>query len=259
MVFTAPHKAGSSLLDEVDFWRSAWLKFMACGRGSMELKKQRTGHVGGPEITWGFLSGWHFHRNLVVYHTGNIDVEAYRRRWMDCLGGRYSKACEQFAFTSKPMDSAVMATYCAKVGAEIAWQEGKSSSMTPLTLLVASALAGEDCPQWVEACGVVAARKLSIVRWSKGLRADLMMSKEKTDEQLAKEKAEPTDELLGVLTPAQWHRVVASKLEYRLTQEAQLGRENLEVFLSAHGIGELFSHEILSGAVAPVFGKQYIT
>lgn len=252
MVFTAPHKMGSPLLNEVDFWRDAWARYMGQSQGAQRLRKQRVGHVGGPEITWGWLNGWHFHRNLIVYHLGDLDVEAWRRRWMDCLGGRYSRHAEKHAFNAKPMDSAAMAAYCAKVGAEIAWQEGKSDSMTPLTLLVQSALAGEDCPQWVEACGVVAARKLSIVRWSKGLRADLGMAKEKTDEQIAKEKTEPTDVLLGVLTPAQWHRIVNMRLEYRLTQEAQLGHEALELFLEAHGIGELYQHEQISGA-SPVF------
>lgn len=258
MVFTAPHKMGSSLLDEVDFWRDAWEKFLGSGNVAARLRKQRVGHVGGPEITWTWTNGWHFHRNLVVYHLGELDIEAHRRRWMDCLGGRYSRHAEVHAFEAKPMDSEEMAAYCAKQGAEIAWQEGKSSSMTPLTLLVQAAKERTDCPQWVEACGVVAARKLSIVRWSKGLRKDLGMTVEKSDEEVATEQAEPTDQLLGVLTPAQWHRIIQMRLEYRLTQEAQLGGEALELFLCAHGIGELYTHEQISGAF-PVSKKQYIT
>jgi hypothetical protein len=248
MVFTAPHKSGSSLLEEVDFWRNAWDKFLSAGWASQKLKRQRLGHVGGPEITWGVLNGWHFHRNLIIYHLGDLDIEAHRRRWMDCLGKRYSKHAEIHAFSASSMDSEGMARYCAKQGAEIAWQEGKSSSQTPLSLLVQAVKAGTDCPQWVEACTVVSVRKLSIVRWSRGLRKDLGMTAEKSDAEIAKEAAEPTDELLGVLTPAQWHRIIKMRLEYRLTQEAQLGAEALDLFLTAHGIGGLYSHEHLHGA-----------
>ena len=74
------------------------------------------------------------------------------------------------------------------------------------------------------------------------------MTAEKTDAEIAKEAAEPTDQLLGVLTPSQWHRIIKMRLEYRLTQEAQLGAEALDLFLTAHGIGGLYTHDHLQGA-----------
>jgi len=248
MVFTAPHKAGSPLLAEVDFWRDAWDEFMAQGRASQVLKKQRLGHLGGPELTWTKNAGWHFHRNLVIFHDGKIDVEAHKSRWMGCLGSRYSIHAERHAFEAKPMDSAEMARYCAKQGAEIAWAEGKSSSQTPLTLLVKSAIERTPCPQWVEAVDVVRKRKLSIVRFSRGLRADLGMCAEQSDEKIAEDCAKPSDELLGVLTAAQWYFITSRRLEYRVLQVAQEGREALEVFLCAEGLGDLYTHEQLSGA-----------
>lgn len=248
MVFTAPHKAGSPLLAEVDFWRDAWDEFMAQGRSSQVLKNQRLGHLGGPELTWTENGGWHYHRNLVVFHSGKLDVEAHKSRWMGCLGARYSIHAERHAFDSKAMDSAEMARYCAKQGAEIAWAEGKSSSQTPLTLLVKSAIERTPCPQWVEAVDVVRKRKLSIVRFSRGLRAELGMSPESPDEQIAEDAAKPTDELLGVLTAAQWYFIVHRRLEYKLLQVAQDGREALEVFLCAEGLGDLYTHEQISGA-----------
>lgn len=253
MVFTAPHTAASPLLAEVDFWRGAWEEFMASGRASQKLKDQRKGHIGGPELTHG-LNGWHFHRNLVVFHDGNLDVEAHKSRWMGCLGSRYSLAAEKHAFDAKEIDDEDMAIYCAKHGAEVAWAEGKTSSQTALTLLVRSALAGRSCPEWVEAVNVVAARKLSILRWSRGLRAELGIAPEKTDVEIAEEKGRPSDELLGSVTATQWRLIVSRRLEYRLLQEANLGREALECFMHSNGLGDLLSPEQIAGAF-PVFGS----
>jgi hypothetical protein len=257
MVFTAPHKLASPLLDEVDFWRWAWEQFIGSGREAHRLQKQKLGHFGGPELTWTENAGWHFHRNLVTFHDGRLDVEAHKSRWMGCLGSRYSVAAERYAFDAKPMDAAEMARYCAKQGAEIAWAEGKSFSQTPLSLLVKSALAGASCPQWLEAVDVVSKRKLSIVRWSRGLRGELGMAGEKSDEVIAEEKSAKTDELLGVVTACQWRFIVQRRLEYRLLQEAQLGREAVEVFMHSNGLGDLLSPEQMAGAF-PVISGGYI-
>lgn len=256
MVYTAPHHRGEALLDVVDFWRWAWDQNVGSGREAAKLREHKHGHFGGPELTWTPENGWHFHRNLVVFHDGNLDVQAHHSRWMGCLGSRYSSHAEQHAFSSKPMDSAEMARYCAKQGAEIAWAEGKSSSITPLTLLVQAALLGAACPLWVEAVNVVAVRKLSIVRWSAGLRADLGIPKEKSDEKIAEDKARPTDVLLGNVLPSQWRRIVSRRLEYRLLQEAQLGREALETFMHANQLGDLLSAEQIAGAF-PVYGENH--
>jgi hypothetical protein len=248
LVYTAPHHQGERLLDLVDFWRHAWDQNVGSGREAQKLREQKHGHFGGPELTWTQANGWHFHRNLVVFHDGNLDVQAHHDRWMGCLGSRYSAAAEVHGFHSTPMDSAEMARYCAKQGAEIAWAEGKSSSVTPLSMLVSAAKAGCPCPLWVEAVNVVAARKLSIVRWSRGLRADLGVSPEKSDSRVAEEKGRPSDELLGSLTSTQWRFVVSRRLEYRLLQEAQLGREALECFMHSNGLGDLLSPEQIAGA-----------
>lgn len=263
LVFTSPHTRSSSLLSEVDFWRDAWDEFMASGRSSQILKRQRLGHFGGPELTWTHANGWHFHRNLCVFHDGKLDVEAHKSRWMGCLGKRYSAAAEVHGFHSSPMTDEDMARYCAKQGAEIAWAEGKSSSITPLTLLVRAAKLGIDSPQWVEAVRVVAARKLSIVRWSRGLRGELgMVAGEKTDEQIAIENGTKTDELLGSVTAAQWRCIVSRRLEYRILLEANLGREAVECFLHSHGLGDLLSPEQIAGAyvvTGPKPKRKYAT
>lgn len=241
LVFTAPHKAGSPLLAEIDYWRDAWDEFMAAGKASQRLKKQRLGHLGGPEMTHG-SHGWHFHRNLVVFHDGKLDLEAHKSRWMGCLGRRYSLAAEQRAFNASPIDTGVRASYVSKIAAEVAWSHGKASS-TPLTMLVRAAAAATDCPEWVEAVHAVKARKLSIIRFSRGLRGELGMASEEKDETIAEEAATPTEKLLGYITAGQMRRVIAARAEYRLLQIAQEGHDAVNIFLLSIGAGELFGSD----------------
>lgn len=238
LVMTAPHSAASSLSDEMDFWTDAWEKFLGSGKAAARLRKHRFGHLGGPEMTYG-QNGWHFHRNLVVFHDGQLDLEAYRSRWLGCLGKRYTLAAEQHAFRASPIDTALRATYVSKIAAEVAWSHGKASS-TPLTMLVRAAAEAASCPQWVEAVHAVKARKLSIIRFSRGLRGGLGMNVEEPDERIAEEAATPTEKLLGVITAGQMRQVIARRAEYRLLQVAQEGEEAVNVFLLSIGAGELF-------------------
>jgi len=239
LTFTAPHRAGSPLLDEVDFWREAWTQMTGAGSGrsGSELRKQRVGYMNALEMTHGG-NGWHVHRHLLMLHRGGFDIEAHKRRWMECLGGRYSVACEQHAFDAKLVDAQQIAVYGAKIGAEIAGATVKDSK-TPLRLLVDAAATRSAAPEWIEAVKVVGARKLSICRWSPGLRDFLGMAAEKTDEEIAKDEVVKTDELLGVITWGQWRQILSRRLEYRVITEAQHGQEALDLFLNSEGLGRL--------------------
>ena len=240
LVMTAPHKGGNTLNGEMNFWADAWEKFVGSGsQQARRLRAQRLGHLGGPELTFSNVNGWHFHRNLVVFHDGRLDLEAYKARWMGSLGSRYSMAAEVHAFNASPIDTSLRATYVSKIAAEVAWAHGKASN-TPLTMLVRSAAIATDCPQWCEAVAAVKARKLSIIRFSRGLRGELGMNAEEADEKIAEEAATPTEKLLGFITAAQMRRVIAVRAEYRLLQIAQEGEEAVNVFLLSIGAGELF-------------------
>jgi len=238
ITFTAPHRAGSPLLDEVDFWRGAWSEFGAAGgRSAVEIRKQRVGYMNALEMTHG-VNGWHVHRHLLMLHQGQLDIEAHKRRWMECLGGRYSLACEKHAFDAKLVDERQIAVYGQKIGAEIAGATVKDSK-TPLRLLVDAAATRSAAPEWIEAVKVVGVRKLSICRWSPGLRDFLGMGAEKTDEEIAKDEVVKTDELLGVLTWGQWRQILARRLEYQVITEAQHGQEALDLWLNVHDLGRL--------------------
>lgn len=241
LTFTSPHKAGSPLLDEVDFWREAWSEMMDGSRSANQLRKQRVGYQNALEMTFG-RNGWHVHRHLLMYHRGGLDLAAHQRRWMDCLGARYSIDAEKHAFDAIAVDAKQIAVYNSKVGAEMASSLTKDGR-TPLRMLVDAAAAEEPAPQWIEAVKVVGARKLSIVRWSPGLRDILGVGAEKSDEEIAKEEATRTDEYLGALSWAQWRRVRDRGLEWQLVNEAQHGQEALDLWLTANGIGMLFWDE----------------
>lgn len=240
VTFTAPHHAGSPLLDEVDFWREAWSRMTGSGSGraGADLRSQRVGYMNALEMTFGQDNGWHVHRHLLMLHQGRFDIEAHQRRWMECLGGRYSIAAEKHAFNAVPVDARQIAVYNSKIGAEIAGATVKDSK-TPLRLLVDAAATFSAAPQWIEAVKVVGARKLSICRWSPGLRDFLGMGVEKTDEEIAKDEVVKTDELLGVLTWGQWREILARRLEYQVITEAQHGQEALDLWLNTNGLGQL--------------------
>ena len=209
----------------------------AGGRSSIQLTKQRVGYMNALEMTHG-VNGWHVHRHLLMLHRGGLDVEAHKRRWMECLGGRYSAACEVRAFDAKLVDAQHIAVYGSKIGAEIAGATVKDSK-TPLRLLVDAAATRSAAPQWIEAVKVVGARKLSICRWSPGLRDFLGMGAEKTDEEIAKDEVVKTDELLGVITWGQWRQILSRRIEYKVIMEAQHGQEALDLFLNCEGLGRL--------------------
>lgn len=240
LTFTAPHRAGSPLLDEVDFWREAWSDMMGAGKGgraAAEIRKQRVGYMNALEMTHG-ANGWHVHRHLLMLHQGGLDIEAHKRRWMESLGGRYSLACEKHAFDSKLVDAQQIAVYGAKIGAEIAGATVKDSK-TPLRLLVDAAATRSAAPEWIEAVKVVGARKLSICRWSPGLRDFLGMGVEKSDEEIAKDEVVKTDELLGIITWGQWRQILARRLEYQVITEAQHGQEALDLWMNVNDLGRL--------------------
>ncbi|HWA88107.1 MAG TPA: hypothetical protein VG710_17895, partial [Opitutus sp.] len=103
------------------------------------------------------------------------------------------------------------------------------------------------CPQWREAVGVVAQRKISVLRWSRGLRAVVGLDEEtdaeadEKDRELAQEEVTATDELLGALSPTQWRGIWTRKLEHELLREMQAGAEAVDLWLQCHGLGPLWA------------------
>jgi len=243
VTLTAPHVRESSLMEEALWWRESWRWAFADGRASKEIKADWLGFINSAEMTYGERSGWHFHRHLLLFvkpDMGPLAVAMMRARWLAAVrrGHRDNGGIEQHAFDAKPMDNKLMAYYIAKVGAELNATTTKDSQ-TPLSLLRAAALAGDQCPLWVEALEVSSGLKIGSCRWSRGLRAALHLAPERADDELAEDCAAVGDVLLGYVTATQWRRIIADRLEYRFVQIANEGAEAVNEFLRLNGLGSL--------------------
>jgi hypothetical protein len=245
ITLTAPHKKGSPLADEVEWWSVAWRSAFGESKAASKLRAQRVGYVNGFEATWSEAFHWHVHRHLLVFHRHGLNVEAHRRRWLSQLGDRWSPAAEKRAFSCEPVVLGTLAMYCSKIGAEIAMGSTKESN-TPLSMLAAAAETGSPCPQWLEAVATVAKRKISVLRWSRGLKSAFGLDEETEaeaeakDVQAAKEEVTPSDELLGAISPWQWRAIWSRKLEHQLLREIQAGSEAVELWLETNDLGRLW-------------------
>jgi len=277
--FTIPHHAGSSLGDEIDIFSAAWAD-MANGKAAVKSKRHCLGSHVGREVTWGRENGWHYHHHRCRYDSpGTYDPERAKYHWLASLKavGRYSPSCDAHAFDCGVVGDAVHAEYVGKiatavdadsraVGSEIASSATKGKNLA--TLLLAAAQGDRRLGRtWVEGVQCITERKVSSVRWSRGLRAKVGMESEKTDEQIAQEEVEDSDVFLGALTAMQWRGVLMHRAEFALLCAANQGADAVNNFLAGLELGQLnddarpavivpLSDETVYRGWSPVFIEQ---
>lgn len=248
---TIPHVAAHDLGHEVDTFATAWRAFMQA-RTSRSLYSGQLGNHVAREMTYG-VNGWHFHHHALRYYKpGTHNPDLAKAQWLSALQSveRWTPDAIDYSYDSRPVTDAQGATYTAKIaiaveasartaGLEIAMSSAKGRNIISL-------LADHDAgsltagPVWLEGTKAIIRRKVSSVRWSPGLRDKLGLgTAEKTDEEIAAEKAERTDELLGILTTVQWRAIINARAEWVLVRAAQAGRDSVNTFLDGLGIGEL--------------------
>jgi hypothetical protein len=203
------------------------------------------------EVTWG-ENGWHYHQHQLAYVApGSFVEDVWRADWLACLDyvGRRWRGAELHAFDSGAVGDEAGARYTAKlataveaqaraIGSEIASSATKGKN---LATLLAMAARGDEAAGKVWLAGVqeITARKVSSVRWSRGLRDRLGIQKETTDEQVAAEEVLPSDQYLGQLTPMQWRGILQWRAEFALCVAANKGREAVNEFLAGLELGQL--------------------
>jgi len=248
--FTFPHASGSSLGDEIDAFAKAWRVF---GSGCMAAKRRKNslGNIVGREVTHG-LNGWHYHYHVLRFdRTGTFEEELHRAGWLAALEtiGRRTDAATLRAYHVGEIGDRARAAYCAKlstaveaqaraIGSEIASAATKGRNLASL-LLAASTGDVQAGKTWVAGVSEIVKRKVSSVRWSRGLRAELGLQVEKDDEQIAQDEVLETDVYLGELTPMQWRGVLLHRAEFCLLVAAQNGLDAVNSFLRGLDLGEL--------------------
>jgi hypothetical protein len=249
--FTIPHDRSTNLAEEIDVFSEAWRAFQK-GWGADKLRAASLGHQVAREVTYSVEHGWHYHHHQQRFDKpGSFDPEYARLRWLAALKsvGRYTEHADRYAFDFEPVRDVDGARYVAKiasavnataraVGLEIA---GGSMKGRNFNSLLVDAYRGDDFAEsvWLQGVRVVTSRKVSSVRWSRGLRGKLGLAAEKNDEAIAGEEVTDTDVLLGYLNAAQWRSVIAHRMELALCIAANRGRRYVNEFLAANSLGQL--------------------
>lgn len=249
--FTTPHELNSSLGREIDCFSTAWRHYQTGRKGAQRRQFSLGNHV-GRECTYGDQNGWHYHHHQLRYdEPGSFCEDRTRAEWLAALEsvGRKTRAARARAFDVGVVGSEAGAAYVAKlstaveaqaraVGLEVAASSIKGRNLA--TLLTAASLGDDRAGKiWLDGVKCIVERKVSSVRWSRGLRDKVGLSAEKSDEQIAHEEILSTDVFLGALTPMQWRGVLWHRAEFALCCAANQGLESVNSFLAGLELGQL--------------------
>jgi hypothetical protein len=222
---TLPHDQGDALQASLDVLTKAWRALMT-GKAST-TERERFGILGNikaVEITHG-RNGWHPHIHAVILTSGDVSVLELCD-WFGRLDARWARALTRLGWAPGKVGyrfrldlvnrstAAGLAAYVTKVqesglGNEIAradLKRGRKSSRTPLQILADFGTDGlaDDQDLWLEYERATAAK--SALRWSRGLRAQLLPDvDEQTDEEIASEDVGGDE--VAVLLPHLWYRI----------------------------------------------------
>lgn len=248
--FTMPHARGNDLGDEVKTFARAWAHFQS-GRGAKGAAAGILGYHVAREITFG-ANGWHYHHHVLSYvQEGVIDPEVRGARWRAAVAfvGRDGPGVAEHAYDCGVVGDEAGARYVAKlneladaqtlaVAREVTSQHNKGRSLFALLC----AAADGDVPAgraWVHAARVITARKISTVRWSRGLAGKLGMPTEADDEVVAGEEQTLMDLYLGSIGPGPWAWIYKHGREFQVVCAAQNGRAAVDALLVSWGLPPL--------------------
>lgn len=247
--YTLQHNAGDSLQDVLNALKAARRGLMR-GRAAVAFNEAHSiaGMVRSLELTYGD-HGWHPHMHCLVFLDGLIDIAGFedqsRRRWAHAVAatGRYASwqhGCD-VRYTNNEI-----ADYVAKFGREPKWtpaheiakavsKAGRAGGRTPMQLL-ADYFAGDRASgrRWLEyAVNMKGQRQLF---WSHGMREQLELETEQTDEEIAAEQDEIAV-MLASLSVGAWRAVLANDARAELLFAAATGDEQtVKTFLGRLGV-----------------------
>jgi hypothetical protein len=211
LTLTARHKRWMSLSKVLDGVMGSWRK-MQQGPGWRGLRGDLVGTVRSLEVTVGD-NGWHPHLHVLLLVKEGVDrssverqVRSLRDVWRDSvlelvgLAPSHRRGSSLVWFDSGE-------EYVSKLqeaGLEVAYADGKRGRY-PFGLLegVASGEV-ESLELWREYADTMKGRRA--LEWSRGLRGELCLGEEATDEELAVEDVD--GQVIAVVTSVEWVRMM---------------------------------------------------
>lgn len=198
VTFTLSHGSGDLLIELIDRLIRVIRRFKS-GEGWQELKHEYNieGSIKAFEFTWGLTNGWHPHIHMLFFiKADKIDPVKVKQdfgdRYVDMMSDEGGKADFEHGIDVKVADEAA-GNYLAKMGIDYELTKGAQKSgrehghYTPFELLE---LAKSD-----NEIGNLAKKKfkefarstkgVNFLRWSKGLRDELGLVQELTDQEIA--------------------------------------------------------------------------
>jgi Replication protein len=241
VTITVPHDLEDPLTRLLDAQKDAW-KHVTQGAAWQRLKRKLriAGHIIALEFTWGDENGWHPHYHVLLVHDQDLDAadiaqlhrHIHNRVTSSCRDHGLRRPDQLHAVRIDPNVSATAAgAYVAKGGQWTPAEEmtrgdlktGRTGSRTPFQLLADYYQTGDsrDSDLWQELSQVT--RGLAAVRWSRGLRAAMLGTRddERTDEELAADDV--GGEVLASIQAPVWSRIRGSGLEHVLLVAAERG------------------------------------
>ncbi len=221
---------------------------MRRARAFRELKNEigYRGSISSLECTWGYANGFHFHFHEVFLVSKVLQPETVKNmfftRWERALS-RVGLTCDYEhgvdVIIPKQDDYELVGNYIAKWGLESELsrgdaKEGRSDHFSPFQLLAMS-----EAKPWAGGVFVEYAKATkgqTSMRWSRGLRDVLGLSKELTDKEAAEARLSENSVLLARLTVKQWKRVIysgRSGVVGELLAVARSGRDALLLWLES--------------------------
>jgi hypothetical protein len=267
---TVRHSRAQSLVELLNGLTGAWTTVRQSKVPRRLWRALSSGWIKRLEVTLG-ENGWHPHLHLLVFlNPGTTQAQldelaaAVTAAWGNSLERQgLGRIHSEHGVTAKLLDLSAahekVAEYVAKSAALELASPGtktarKSSSRTPLQLLADLARDGlaDDQARWREFERSMKGK--SQIRWSQGLRADLLPDVDELTDQEAADSSDGLGRLLGALDRPTWKKLrswgpgpakVIELAEAPGTDAAAIQR--VTAVLTQHELGTLLPPEILSG------------
>lgn len=232
---TFQHSRNDSLAqsfgDVLDCWSSMW-----SGGGSQELRAAlgMGGQIRVVEATYGEANGWHPHIHALLFLDGSTSVRSVSSRlkqaWASTVERRSGRQVHDVIGldVSEVTESNDVARYLSKVeggwgpGCELARADSKKSDgrFTPWEILEA-AVDGEAWAlrRWIEWEHATYGRR--IIQWTPGLRAELGLGRERSDEECSVEEVTGRVVHQVIYTAEVWNLAVDTGREWVLIAQAE--------------------------------------